>query len=422
MSFKQSALATSIAAALALAAASQSVQAADPDVDALFKESMYMREVGKNFSAIEAMESILQNQPTLQRVRLELAVSYYRVMNYERAKLEAQAVLNDPKTPENVKLAVEVFLAQIKQEEAQALAQKSVFEPSVSVGLLYDSNVNAGPDSSLLPGGLVLEAGSVATEDWGFVFQAGVGHTYVSPNPVRIGESAARFLWKSQANIVHRAYSTEDNFNLTVATLSTGPAWLAANKWRANINFQADYLMQGGDELGLYLTAAPSVSWQFKDAELTADVTYTNKDFSRAADETRDSDYVSGGLTYGRLFKGGRASAQVGLRFFNEDADTALFTNDGYEWFVGANFMAWTNGNIYARYTRNEVNYDSGVLVAKREDNEHRYELGFGHNFKAGKMTGWNLNGSWLHVQNDSNETVYAFDRDMVMVNLGRTF
>lgn len=420
--FRTSAIAAGTLAALTLLASPVQSLAADTDTDTLFKESMYLRETGKTYSSIKAMESILQSQPTLQRVRLELAVSYYRMLNYQRAKAEAQAVLDDPKTPDNVKLAVEVFLAQVKQDEEIALKQRSVFEPSVSAGLIYDSNINAGPGNSLLPGGWVLDAASTATSDWGVVAQAGLGHTYQSPEPVRIGENAARFLWKSQANLYQRSYSSHNNYNLTIATLATGPAWLAPNKWRANVNFQYDYLMQGGHALASYLTAAPSYTLQLKDSELTGDVQYTKKTFIRSTDVNRDSNYVSGGVTYGHLLRGGKMAAQVGARLFNEDAVTPQYTNRGYEWFVGANFMAWTNGTVYVRYTQNVARYDTGVTVTHRDDTTHQYEVGFGHNFKEGKLNGWSLNGNLTHIEDNSDDPIYKYNRDLITLTMGRAF
>ena len=420
--FNFSAISMAGLVAAGLLATSLQTHAADQDTNTLFKESMFLRETGKTYSAIEAMESILQSQPTLQRVRLELAVSYYRVLNYERAQTEAQKVLDDPKTPDNVKLAIQVFLAQVKHDEEQALKQKNRFIPSVSVGLLYDSNINAGPGSSLLPGGWVLDNTSLAKEDWAAVLQAGVSHTYQSPTPVRVGENAARFLWQSQANIYQRSYFNEGDYNLTLATLATGPAWQAPNRWRGNINFQADYLMQGGHDLATYLSAAPSFTLQLKDSELTGDLLYTNKNFNRGVDSGRDSDYVSGGLIYGHLFRNGKAAAQIGVHAFNEDAKLAQYSNDGYSWFVGASYMAWTNGTIYGRFTQTTATYDVGTTVPNRKDNTYQYEVGFGHNIKSGKLAGWSVSGSVTAIENRSDDPIYKYRRNLALVTLGRSF
>lgn len=422
--FRAKTLILGMMAAFAITAMPQTALAEDADLESLYKEGLYLRETGKLYSAIEALEAVLAAKPTLQRVRLELAVAYYRALNYERAQVEAQQVLDDPKTPDNVKLAVSAFMGQLKKDQENYSGKRSSFEPSISVGLIHDSNVNAGPDGALLPGGLVLAPGAVGQDDWGMTLQAGVGHTFQSPDPVRIGETAARFLWKSQANLFHRGYFDLDNYNLTVATLATGPAWIAPNKWRANINLQADYLMLGGDELAWYLSAAPSITWQTKSGEITADILYVNRDFSRAVDQGRDSDYASGGLSYGHLFKGGKAAGQLGVRFFNEDAQDKQYSNDGYEWFVGANFLAWPNGSINVRYSQKEASYDGlvPIFAVARDETEQRFEIGFGHKFKDGKLKDWRLNGGWQHTDNQSNVSIYDYQRNLTTLTLGRSF
>ncbi len=399
--------------------------AVNADVENLYKEGMYLRETGKLYSAIEALEATLAAEPTLQRVRLELAVAYYRALNYERAQAEAQTVLNDPKTPDNVKLAVSTFMAQLRKDQEMAIGQKSAFEPFFSAGLIHDSNVNAGPDGgAVLPGGLILAPGATSQDDWGMQFQGAISHTYQSPSPVRIGETAARFQWKSQASLFHRNYFDLSAYNLTVVTLATGPAWIAPNKWRANINLQADYLMLGSDELAWYQSIAPSMTWQTMSGEVTADVLYVKRDFSRDVDQGRDSDYTSGGVSYGHLFNNGKAAGQIGVKYFNEDANDSQYSNDGYEWFVGANFQAWNNGTVHVRYSQKEASYDGQVPVfgVARDETEQRLEIGFGHKFADGKLKGWYLSGSVQLTDNQSNVSIYDFQRNMTTLTLSRSF
>lgn len=422
---RPSALLLGLMAAFAITSVPQSAFGADADVENLYKEGMYLRETGKLFSAIEALEATLAAKPTLQRVRLELAVAYYRAMNYERAQAEAQQVLNDPNTPDPVKLAVSTFLAQLKKDQEMLTGQRNAFEPSFSVGLLHDSNVNAGPDGgAVLPGGLVLAPGAVAQEDWATALQGAISHTYQSPTPMRFGETAARFQWKSQAGLYLRTYSGLSDYNLTVATLATGPAWYAANKWRANVNLQADYLALGGSELAWYLSVAPSVTWQIGTAELTADVLYVNRDFSRAADQGRDADYTAAGLAYGRLFNNGKAAAQAGLRYFNENASADQYSNDGHEWFLGVNVLAWPNGTVSGRVSQKKANYHGlvPVFAVERDETENRFEIGFAHKFADGKMKGWQLNGSVQRTDNASNVSIYNYQRTLTSLTLGRSF
>ena len=394
------------------------------DVEKLFKEGVFLREQGRIFSSIEALETVLSNNPSLHRARLELAVAYFRALDYAQAAQQAQKVLDDPKTPDNVKLAIWAFMAEIKQKQAALVDKTHTWEPSVSVGLLYDSNVNVGPSATTLPGGLVLALGSQPIDDWAAVLQAGISHTYSSPNIMRIGETATRFIWQSRAALFHKGYFDQNDYNLTAVSLSTGPGWLAPNKWRANINLQFDDLYLGGEHLGLYSSVSPTITWQLKDAELTWDGMWLNKSFRRSLDSGRDSDYLTTGVSYGQLFNEGKVAIQGGLHVFDENADASRFSNQGWEAFVGANFAAWQNGSVYARYSYKKSKFDGvePLFAVARNEHENRYEIGFGHEFKEGLLAGWRLSGNIQRTEARSNVTIYTYNRDLVGIQLGRSF
>lgn len=412
--------------ALFCALAAPSALAADPEIDAekLFKEGMYQRETGNLFTAIEAFQTVLSNQPSLSRARLELAVTYFRALNFEEAKKQAKAVLDDPKTPENVRLSILSFIAQIEQEQRFFLTRTHVWEPTVSIGMLYDSNVNAGPGSDLLPGGLVLTPGNTKRGDVAVVAQAGLGHTYNFPSTFRLGESVGRMAWQSKANIYHRGYFTEHAFGLDVLSLSTGPAWFVTNKWRANIGLQVDDIYLGSDHLAIYTSLNPNVAWQFQNAELTWDAVYMDRNFKRAEDSGRDSTYVATGLSYGRVLAAGKVAIQAGIRYFDERADVDRFSNDGTEYFAGANFMAWENGSVYGRFSQKDSKYagTEPVFNIARDESENQIELGFTHGFKDGVLKDWKLTGSHLYTRNASNVATFAYSREMTSLSLGRSF
>jgi hypothetical protein len=408
-----------------LASACSSVLAQEAvDVDKLFKEGVFQREQGNVFTSIEALETVLSNQPTLHRARLELAVAYFRALNYDQAQQQAQRVLDDPKTPENVRLAVLAFMAQIKRDQAAVVAQRHTWEPSVSVGLMYDSNVNAGPDSTILPGGFSLASSALPRSDMAGVAEVGIAHTYSSPDVMRFGETAARFVWQSRANLYYKGYNSEHDFNFTALTLATGPGWIAPGKWRANVALQLDDLYLGDEHLGLYTSLIPSFTWQLKNGELTWDATWLNKDFVRTVDAGRSSEYLATGLSYGHLFNQGKVAVQGGLHVFDEKADATRFSNDGWEAFLGANFVAWENGTVYGRVSHKEVKYDGlePVYGVARDEQEERYELGFNHNFKDGALNKWKLSGSVQDSRNRSNVSIYAYERLVLNLNLRRSF
>ena len=394
------------------------------DSEKLFKEGIFLREQGQVFSSIEAFETVLSNDPALHRARLELAVAYYRAMNYSQATQQAQKVLDDPKTPESVRLAVLTFLAQIKRDEVALTAQPHTWEPSISLGALYDTNVNIGPSGSLLPGGLILSNASKPKEDWAGVLQAGLTHTYNSPLIMRLGETPARFIWQTSAGLYHKGYANENSFDLTALTIATGPGFIAPGKWRAKINLQVDDLYLGGNHLAIYTSLAPTFTWQFRNGELTWDAMVLHKQFERQIDNGRDSEFYTSGLSYGHLFLQGKLAAQGGVHAFTEEAKDSRFSNDGWEAFLGVNATTWQNGSAFGRYSYREAKYKGlePVFNKSRDEFENRYEIGFAHNFKEGLMKDWKLSGSWLRSDNHANVSIYTYQRDVTSINLARSF
>lgn len=409
---------------LAMAGITPTVAQEAVDNDKLFKEGVFLREQGQTFSAIEALETVLSNNPSLNRARLELAVTYFRAMNYEQAKLQAQQVLDNPNTPENVRLAVEAFLAEIKRDHVALLASRNTWEFNGSLGGQYDTNVNVGPGGATLPGGLVLAPGSTPRHDWAAVLQAGATHTYNSPTVMRIGETAARFIWQTSAGLYHKQYFNEPDFNLTALSVSTGPGLIVPNKWRAKLNLQVDGLYLGGNYLGLYTSISPTVVMQFRNGELTWDALVLKKDFDRAIDDGRNSQFYQTGVSYGHLLMQGKLALQGGVHVFKEDASASRFSNDGWEAFGGVNVVAWQNGNVYGRYSHKESKFDGAepVFAIARDETEKRFEVGIGHGFREGLMKDWRLSGSWQRTENDSNVSIYTYKRQLTGVTIGRNF
>ena len=397
-------------------------------VDEQYRLGLYQRETGEPYSAIDTLESLLSAYPTLNRARMELAVAYYRTLNYERARAEAERVLNDPTTPEMVRLSVSSFLKQLELEQAMTLGKPHRFEFSTSLGLIYDSNVNAGPDSALLgtslSGDLVLDPEFTAKSDWGYIAQLGVQHTWQSPKPLRVGQATGRFSWNNSLSLYQKAYHQFNDQDLGVISLATGPALIVGNGWRGNLNIQFDKITLGSRDLGLYTSVNPSGTWRMgTGGELTADVQWVKRDFTRNLDSGRDSQYQSVGLSYGQLMGDQTWSLQGGLRLFNESARDSRFSNQGEEYFVGARANV-VGIDLFARAAWRHSRHlgIEPVYGMSRRETERRTEFGASHNFNEGWLDKWQLTGTFSHVHNKANLSLYGYDRDTVTIALNRNF
>lgn len=418
---------TLIAAMVLGACAAQAQGTADANAaEAQYRLGLYQRETGEPYSAIETLETLLSANPSLNRARLELAVAYYRTLNYARARAEAQRVLDDPRTPENVRLSVLSFVKQMELEQSIAQGNPHKWEINTSVGLLYDSNVNAGPDNAILgssaSGLLTLNQEFLSKSDWGYTAQAGVQHTWQQPAPVRIGESTGRLQWISSVNAYHKGYHNFSDFNLGILSLATGPGLIVGQGMRGNLNLQVDHITFGGRELGLYTSLNPTITLRGLGGEITTDVLVSQRSFSRPTDAGRQGQFRSIGLSYGRLI-GSQASVQGGVRTFVENTREDRFSNQGHEVFVGGRIQ-WAGIDFFVRSAVRNARYDGvePVFDVARRELERRNEVGASYSFLEGWLEKWQLSATLANVHNRSNVSLYGYDRDTAFINLGRTF
>ncbi len=385
-----------------------------------FEKAMKLRKQGKLSASVEIFQSILLNHPQLQRARLELAVAYFQQLNFIRAKKLATIVLKDPKTPKTVKLKIKRFLSKIK-----SLGPRHTWTPSISLGFMYDSNVTAGPDNSVLTGFPTL---SVTTKqsDQALTSQLGLSHRYISGKSYSIGKQKAGFLWLSQFNYYDVNYNSQDSLDLNVISLSTGPALIVANKWRAAINLQLDSTRLGGEKYASYTALNPNLTLINKSgkSEIGIDLFIQSRSYDRSIDLGRDSQYYAIGFSYGVLSVSDKFSYQIGLRPFKEDADLAQYSNSGIEWFGGFSYRKSQNTIMLLRYSRKPIKFDgleTGLSV-KRDEKLDRIVLGIEHTFSSGRFKGWAVKAYSTFTNNSSNVGLFDFDRLQNVISLSRSF
>lgn len=400
----------------------------DPQLEAQFKQGLEALKEDRLKAAIQAFSSILDQNPELHRARLELALAYYRSMRYEEAEKLAQRVLDDPTTPPQVRVTILAFLAQIKRDSEQ-FGRKHTFKPFISAGVMHDSNVNVGPTSEFLQIGdatLTLTNASLAQSDNAYVLNAGVDHLYQSGRHIDIGETTGMLVWQTGASVYRRKYNRLHDFDLGIASFSTGPGVLLLRRWRASLQYQTDYLTLGGGALGWFNSLTPSITWQFVNGELTWDAIYTHRQYNREIDEGREGEYLATGLTLGRYMNKRKVAATAGARLIDFYADDDQYSYYGYQLTLGINADSWPGGNVYARGRLSNFNYDDPdrTFLKTREEKEFRATVGFTHEFKGKDdlLKNWAVNGFWERTFNNSNVSAYTYKRYQLMLSLSRRF
>lgn len=417
-----------IAANLALITFSvPAAQAADTpttpqEANEQFTQAVGLRDGGNVGQSIRNLQAMLDEQPGLDRIRLELAVAYYRALNFSKARELAQEVLNKPSTPESVRVTIRQFLAQIEKD-----SEPSVFTPFLSAGYIYDSNVNAGPGRSVLDIGgtqFTLDDASSKRSDSGLNALVGVNHRYLFDGTVNIAGSDAAALWQSQLSYYNMSYESLSDYNLDVISLSTGPVLISADNWSFALPYQASDIYLGHEHLALFQALNPTVTYRFGAWEMGVDYQYQDKSFLRDDDEGRDSKLKSVGLSLGRSFADGRYSAAVTVRDFRESADLSRYSNDGYDYGVILAARPWDGWEFSLRHNYRTSDYkgEEPVYGEARDDREYRSAFGANYTFSSGMMENWMVGLTITETRNHSNISLYDYNRTQAGLNLSRSF
>ena len=422
---------TMVAACMVVAGATAPVYAEGEEAlaesQALFDEAMGERKDGRLYDALEDFHNILSNQPQLQRARLELAVTYYKLYNFKKAEEQAQQVFDDPKTPPEVKATILAFLAQIRKDE-EKLKAKHTWTPTASIGWMHDTNVNVGPGNEIIDigsGTLYLSPGSGETSDSAMIYNAGLSHLYQSARKFRVGQAATHFLWQSNANYYRRDYFSENSFDMDVFTVATGPTFIQVGNWRAGCPVQVDYIRLGSSDLAWFSSILPSFNKQFPQVGIDLGISgqFTNRDYAQSIDNDRDSEYWAGKLTGSKVWKSIDVAMTVGITCFKDDADSSRYTNDGRDAFIGATWAPVEGGAIYGRFNEKHVDYDGPEpIFGDRYDREEKITLGVSYNLPQKFLKPYTLRVDFIRTDNNSNAAIYEYDREQVMCSIAGRF
>ena len=395
------------------------------DIEQLFKKAMKDRNEDRYESSIAEFQKILSADPLLHRARLELAVAYYKILQYEEAIAQAKKVAADPAVPVHVKIAVLAFIAQ-SEKDSQHVKAKAEWRFPVSIGFIADDNVNIGPSSSILPTGFILDPESLPTSDNALELNIGLSQIYQTGKRFHIVSSPAMLYLLSGASIYQRNYFEEDT-DITVFSWHTGPVLIGQRQWRALVSFQWDRILYANDPLADFYTTTSSFTWNFQHKiEATVDFSIGKRKYIGHANSRRDNNYYAPRILVGYTTLSKKFSFQFSAQYFNENASEARYTNNGTNLFVGVTWNVQKNSSLYGNYTRKDVQYDGfePTFSINREDDQHLYNLGLSHKLtdKNSILNNWTIGVKTSITNNNSNITTTEYRRNQYSLTLSKSF
>jgi len=188
---------------------------ADPsNLDLAFEYAALSEKLGDLEAAISTLERMLVFAPGLPRLQFELGVLYYRLGSWGTARSYFTTVMQQPMVPDDVRNQIGAYMAQIETRDDGTLSFGEV-----GIGLRYQTNANAGPDSPFLTiGGLefTLDPGALGIADTnGYV-------TARFHNSTDLASQGDRF--EIDVAAYGALYAHEDQLDTGVIDLSVGPS------------------------------------------------------------------------------------------------------------------------------------------------------------------------------------------------------
>jgi len=393
----------------------------DDHAQKIFDLAMEERDDGKVYDAIEKFEYILSRRPSLNRARLELAVSYHRASQYEDALREFQIVLDNPETPEKVRLAILAYLGQLTSDELKPQYENN-FSYYTKAGLMYNTNINFAPlrGSPIynIPAGQ--DTGSPGLDTF-----LSASHQYRDNKPFNTDGAATLFEWQSQVSWTGNNYTRDSDFSVNIISASTGPAFISTGRWLGAINLQIDQTFFGPSVLGTFVSINPHITFDLGDYRgITLEASYMNNDFSRSVDLGRDGHSALAGAAYSTLFGGGDDGIEAGFRLTDQTADDAQYGYNSAEIYFGGFVDTGNTSNVYLNLNFEQYEYDAADSISGtvRDEIESRYLLGYNWDINTGTLAGWTLNTYFSYTKNNSNVDFYNYDRKIIAINLARYF
>lgn len=371
------------------------------------------RGAGKLDLAVKKYQEMLAIDPSLHRVRLELAATQMQKGEYKNAKKNFEIVLST-NPPVAVKNNIQKMLATI-----EAKTKKLFPHFRLGIGMQGDTNVSAGPDRSTIgtPGGGIIRLGRTQKElsDW-VVMASGTGSILYD-----LGKRNG-LMWHGDGNFYLTRNTTYDEFDYSLWRVATGPWWVGK---RSILKIPFAYSSANYDDYSLYDSwdFAPSYEYFFfKWLGIKATFAYVHEDYEPR--NRQDEDNINRIWEIQANFYLNDGKDTISIFYFDENLNARDFgySYDAYN--VGASYfklLPWEM-DLYVRYKYTSRDYEGQPkpvryfgFTGSRDNKRHNLYLGLSKYFAQHLYATLYFN----YINNDSTSVFYEFDKMVYGLQVG---
>jgi len=368
-------------------------------------------DVGQSSEGVFALERVLDSQPNNHAARLELARGYFILQEYARARAEFNTVLKyNP--PDDVSERIYNYLDSIRLQEDRYKTTSTVY---AEFGYGSDSNINSGPSNPTITFlGQTGQLNASALEQKDNVTKIKVNYGFSTP-------LTAKSSFNASINASLNNNSDHSELNSATYTESAGFRYLHAQD-----TYLIDLIAQqfSIDNKDYRQLTGINSNWKRNLSQLSTLQTYlqlSKQDFD--GQETRNVDTILLGVGLTKRFNAALSPVIFSSLYIaqdnperNSDIAKQIAERDYYGARIGAilSTSAKTSSQLSINYQSSQYGLKDDTNGILREDDHSSAE----YNFTWLVSRNWSLLADASYIQNESSNTINAYDRKQFSVSL----
>lgn len=391
-------------------------------LDVMFWFASCAAKAGEADLSIEKFMKMLEIDPNLHRVRLELATVYFDMGRYDDARRALEAVL-EARPPETVRNNIQKMLSAI-----DAKTKRLFTNARISIGIQNDRNVSAGPDKDTIE--IAGEGGTIgpltntqrALRDWVTVVN-------MSGNALYDMGDTRDWMWNTTGSFYQTHGWEYYEFDYTQWRITTGP-WLVKNRSVLMLPFGYAENIYGHDHLYDTADFKPSYEYYFIPTFSLRGMVGFSRD---TYEPSIEPDNRSGEDNINRIWEINpnfylnhrRDILSFYLTHENVNSKERRYTYDAknlaVSYYKRFNWLSW-DMEFYSRYKYTRKDYAEPALLWPeshlRRDKRHNFYLVLSRNFNKRYYASFSFN--W--IDNQSNTDLYDFNKAVYGLTMGCKF
>jgi len=359
-------------------------------------------------TSIKYFQELLSKDESAQRVRLELAVLYYKKRDLATAK-DLLLIVKASNPPKKVGDNIERFLNTIEKGIPRSY---SLF---ANVGFMYDSNANQSTtDDTIIINNTPFELSGDAKETSDSALKYGVGINHIK-------SFSSSFALQSSAVINIVNYFDLNYLDSSSLSASLAPTWKQNKKTTISLPVIANVIKYGHEDkyYSRSVGIAPQVNYLAQEnLSISTSLTLNWKDYYQQPDKELDSITLSPSAKY-YIDQSSWLNASAYLS--TEDSKTDTESSD----IIGMN-IAYYKGlskdlNLYIMASYDKRSYDGTLDLFDTSRDDKTATLSTTVSYFINQIKS-NLSLNLSHTNNSSNINYYEYKRNVIGLNLGYRF